>query len=259
MLPERARVARIRYLSQKDWECHCCSSVHVLPLCCPVTIGSNTCFTFVSPATTQVALPPFCGFNHRIKELYFHVMVNVGGSRTAGGWQAARFHWRRKSGEDLLLRDVFDDVNTDSAGCGWTGSSVWGESRGWMRCLDKKDTWRSKQLMVVSYMFVLLIFADRVPWIFCMDLWAEIVEGVGFGSFLYYMHCQKQSTPLLRINASDRILNCDHAPSPLWPLLEVLPKVQRWNRLHHPHEQGPDLKLLHLGVWQLCWCWYGLY
>ena len=50
-------------------------------------------------------------------------------------------------------------------------------------------------LMVVSYMFVLLIFADRVPWIFCMDLWAEIVEGVGFGSFLYYMHCQKQSTP----------------------------------------------------------------
>jgi len=33
--------------------------------------------------------------------------------------QAARFHWRRGDGAELLLRDAFDDVNTDPAAWLW--------------------------------------------------------------------------------------------------------------------------------------------
>lgn len=79
------------------------------------------------------------------------------------GCQAARFHWRRKSGEDLVLRDVFDDVNTDSARGVWVDRiPAFGVSQGDEIFADKGYL-ESKQLMVVSYMFLLLIFADRVP------------------------------------------------------------------------------------------------
>ena len=79
------------------------------------------------------------------------------------GCQAARFHWRRKSGEDLVLRDVFDDVNTDSARGVWVDRiPALGVSQGDEIFADKGYL-ESKQLMVVSYMFLLLIFADRVP------------------------------------------------------------------------------------------------
>jgi len=43
-----------------------------------------------------------------------HIFQGTGHQRDPAT-KAARFHWRRKSGEDLVLRDVFDDVNTDSA------------------------------------------------------------------------------------------------------------------------------------------------